>query len=518
MYFRKIHILLWIFSSLLFDASSMFAQTWSRRFSDDLVETPVECKNIDKVGSDFVCMFNERQPYYVNDTMYGYWNLGMMKIDDQGELVFRRYYGDSSQWLGLGRPGATFADSNGNLWAPGSYHNLVDSIDVLIGGIYKFSSEGDLLITKYFGDSIHNQGLFTIRPTYDGNLIVHGSAMMDNSYPKNWTMKLDTLLNKIWSSYFASGLRNKETRFVLESDDSTQFLVGGYEDSQVNESVPRVWRISQDGTYLSTRNYHIGVHDGNAIERLISDGEGNYFWCGSVVTDYTGNVMSGKHLIVKLNNNLDTLWTRIIGPDYNMPLFETKNIIHTADGNFLCVGFSDLYQEFGSIDQGFIMKFSPDGDIIWQRHYEATTFGWNEFYDAVQADDGGYVVAGQTYSFVPTDDRYYEQDAWVVKTDEFGCIVPGCQVSILEEEEVADFSIYPNPSHDVLNIYLQTINPSFQGEILISDLSGRIISKHPTYGTNLTLSLDVSNFAKGMYLVQFQSNNSAIKTQRFVVE
>jgi Secretion system C-terminal sorting domain len=519
MYFRKIHIIVFIGLSLLLSANSVFAQTWSKRFSDDMSGTPVSCRSIDRTNQGFALILNEQMPFTENDTTYSYWNLGMYKIDDFGELIFRKYYGDSTQTTLLAASNITITDDSEDIWIAGTYINRLDGISSYLGHLLKLNSNGDILLSKTYGDSVHNQGFNSVRFSFDNNLIVQGIAANHPTYPDNWTLKLDTLGSVLWSTFYGVGSRNREGSSLVLSADSGQIVIGGYEDVVSNEPAPRLWLLDSSGVFVESRNYELGAFNHSGAEGLVADAFGNYYWCGSVVLEHSpSNHDLGKHVIVKLNTDLDTLWVKQIGPDYLMYQFETHTIIPSSDGNFLCVGGTGRYQEFNSFSQGFVFKFSPNGDIIWQRYFEATALGWNIFHDLTQLTDGSIILAGHTLSYDADDVRYLEQDAWVVKTDEFGCIVPGCQVSILEEEEVADFSIYPNPARDVFNIYIQAIDPSFQGEIIISDVSGRTISKHPTYGTNLTLSLDISGFAAGMYLVQFQAKGSVIKTERFVVE
>jgi len=69
----------------------------------------------------------------------------------------------------------------------------------------------------------------------------------------------------------------------------------------------------------------------------------------------------------------------------------------------------------------------------------------------------------------------------------------------------ADFSLFPNPSSGIITIH--TAVP-FSGDVLISDISGCPIVNHPqieigSYG----LTIDLSKFESGMYIVHFLSKN-----------
>ncbi|GAB4207439.1 MAG: hypothetical protein Fur0023_18260 [Bacteroidia bacterium] len=70
--------------------------------------------------------------------------------------------------------------------------------------------------------------------------------------------------------------------------------------------------------------------------------------------------------------------------------------------------------------------------------------------------------------------------------------------------------IFPNPATDVLNISTYEKNYS----VKIYDISGRLMHYHNnTDETSFTL--DISNYQKGMYLIQIEKNNKIINHQKF---
>lgn len=76
-----------------------------------------------------------------------------------------------------------------------------------------------------------------------------------------------------------------------------------------------------------------------------------------------------------------------------------------------------------------------------------------------------------------------------------------------------DWIIYPNPAHNNLNITIKTLIGT--GKIIVTDLLGKVISNQSlSIGTN---SIDVSKFAKGLYLVNVITNDNK-KTERVIIE
>ncbi len=75
------------------------------------------------------------------------------------------------------------------------------------------------------------------------------------------------------------------------------------------------------------------------------------------------------------------------------------------------------------------------------------------------------------------------------------------------------FTIYPNPAHSTINIKLNTLVG--EGTIVVTDLYGKQIKQQAlSLGTN---TIDVSGFAKGMYLVSVITEQGK-QTQKVIVE
>lgn len=73
--------------------------------------------------------------------------------------------------------------------------------------------------------------------------------------------------------------------------------------------------------------------------------------------------------------------------------------------------------------------------------------------------------------------------------------------------------IYPNPAHNVVNLNIKAL--SGVGSIVVTDLFGKQIKQQPLSISNNTI--DVSNFARGMYLVSIITEQGK-QTQKLIVE
>jgi hypothetical protein len=59
---------------------------------------------------------------------------------------------------------------------------------------------------------------------------------------------------------------------------------------------------------------------------------------------------------------------------------------------------------------------------------------------------------------------------------------------------------------------------SLKGELVLSDISGKVVMRTPTIGGDINLGIDVSKFESGMYLLQFISEDAVLKTERVMIK
>lgn len=103
-----------------------------------------------------------------------------------------------------------------------------------------------------------------------------------------------------------------------------------------------------------------------------------------------------------------SMWSQTYGgTEYDM----AYSLVSTFDGGYTIAGAT---QSFGAGDDDFwLVKTGAFGNIKWNKTYGGT--GADAAYSLVAASDGGYAMAGDTYSFGAGN-----VDFWLVKTDANG--------------------------------------------------------------------------------------------------
>ncbi len=90
-----------------------------------------------------------------------------------------------------------------------------------------------------------------------------------------------------------------------------------------------------------------------------------------------------------------------------------KSVIQLLDSSYVIVGYTNSIG-FGGYDI-FLVKADKYGDLIWQKTIGGTD--WDFANSLQQTSDGGFIIAGSTYSY-----GYGNADGYVVKTDANGNI------------------------------------------------------------------------------------------------
>lgn len=134
-----------------------------------------------------------------------------------------------------------------------------------------------------------------------------------------------------------------------------------------------------------------------------------------------------------------------------------------------------------------------------------------------------YDVAGLaniTGANTSSADYYYYYFDWEVEAEAIECISDRTEVVVsigtvgIEEGELTEVQVYPNPANSFITI---NVPSTVEGtvDLTLMDVAGNmVVSKQLAAGVT---SLDVSQFASGVYMLQLNSNNG-IFNRRLIVE
>ncbi|MBX2926586.1 MAG: T9SS type A sorting domain-containing protein [Saprospiraceae bacterium] len=412
----------------------------------------------------------------------------------------------------------------------------LDSISKAI--LIRYDSDGDTLFTRFFSNLFPPPNdfiwprAFVVRPDGGYLFACEIQALPNGGYQDIdiWIVKTDSLGEVTWQRRL--GNNRWERPYSLLVDQEGNIIVGGSKRNtnlttsnytfqnyiiKLNPAGNTLWE------YLSPAS--LGLRYGAADMVLLSDGS-------LVVASGVGyeqqrtsfNDVYFDKYIFKLNNLHEIEWELTFKETALTGTAFLTNIIAVSDGSgFVAAGTHS--QNFPAQNafslRGWIGKVSPDGDSLWTRQYVGIDQLNNRqaIYDLKETSDGGFILCGESRNPSPAPGEIVQQ-AWLLKLDQYGCLVPGCHITTSTEESEPErlrLALYPNPAAEYLNFYLRA--PAGVGSEVsfrIFDAGGRLLREFPHASPDATYVIEVWDWPAGMYVLQCVSGGRVLAAEKFI--
>jgi hypothetical protein len=410
-------------------------------------------------------------------------NMYVMRLDQYGDTLWSKHYGDSLHELYSGSKNSISLIGNGFL-VVGS---VSDTSGYTNSILLKFNHDGDTVFTRRYDYS--EWDIFRASHTIDDNqILMVGSTRSGSSYDL-LLVKVDSLGSEIWQQQYGT-TTGWESGYSVDHD-GTNILVGGGKRNS-SGGAGEIYMVKTDLQGNQEWEETFGQTDEAFGSVQICD-DGNYLAVGSSIPDTSNNRHS---LLAKITPNKVKLWEKVF------PISGGKedvfgDAVTLTNGDVVATG-QTWNDEVPDYYVGFIIRTNSEGEMIWKRDFQGRNKHTYVF-DMEQTLDGGFVVAG----YVSPDD-IYTQDGWVIKLDSMGCEMDSCWytgVDVVNEGE-NKLNIFPNPARDMLTVL--NLN---QQEIAVYNLTGK---------REAVLAIDnqinVSYLPNGIYFLQVGE-----ETRKFVI-
>jgi hypothetical protein len=272
--------------------------------------------------------------------------------------------------------------------------------------VVKLGSAGNVLWTKTIGGSKYEVANSIIQSS-DGGYVVAGwtSSFVAGYYYDIYVVKLDSAGNVLWTKTIG-GSYNDWANSIIQSSDGGYVVVGSTSSFGAGIGDIYVVKLDSAGNVLWTKT--IGGSSDDFASSIIQSSDGGY-----VVAGETYSFGAGWDIyVVKLDSAGNVLWTKTIGGSYND---WANSIIQSSDGGYVVAGETE---SFGAgVTDIYVVKLDSAGNVLWTKTIGGSS---DDFASSIiQSSDGGYVVAGATLSFVAG----YYYDIYVVKLDSAGNVL-----------------------------------------------------------------------------------------------
>jgi len=252
--------------------------------------------------------------------------------------------------------------------------------------IYKLNSSGNKVWFKHYGGS-NSDASYSIQQTSDGGYVVAGETLSYTYGDSDFAIyKLDSNGNKVWFKHYG-GASTDIGQSIQQTSDGGYVVAGQTLSYTYGQNDSAIYKLDSGGNKVWFKHYGgTGTDKGFSIQQT-SDG-------GYVVAGFTESYSYGgsDFAIYKLNSSGNKIWFKHYGGSSD----DTgRSIQQTSDGGYVVAGFAESYS-YGGNDFA-IYKLNSNGNKVWFKHYGGSS---NDFGLSIQqTSDGGYVVAGYTYSY-----------------------------------------------------------------------------------------------------------------------
>jgi hypothetical protein len=251
---------------------------------------------------------------------------------------------------------------------------------------------------------IHNKDWgHSVQRTDDGGYVIAGVSWRLGGWLGNaYLVKTDAGGSELWSKTFGNGDVSMGNS-VKQTRDLGFIIAGNTWSSDGRQSDVYLVKTDIDGNRIWSRTYGgKGREEGSSVCQT-TDG-------GFIVAGRTNSFGKGEDdvYLIKTDENGNENWSRAYGGSKRD---KGSSVSQTADGGYIVAGRTDSFGE--GEDDVYLIKTNADGVMVWSGTFGGK--GRDQGNSVCLTDDGGYLVAGTTWS----DSGKYS-DVYLVKTDNNG--------------------------------------------------------------------------------------------------
>jgi hypothetical protein len=287
----------------------------------------------------------------------------------------------------------------------------------------------DTIWTSTYGGIANDIG-YSICACVTGGYLLAGYTSSTGSGPQSaYCVRINENGDTLWTRAYG-GSSWDGAHFVHATAD-TCFLVAGYTESFGSGGKDMyLLKLNQLGDTIWTRTYGAGLQD--CAYAICNALDGGYIVVG--YKNGPSGWTKGDLWILKINENGDTLWTRMYGgtgEDYGISMHPT------LDGNYIISGINS-HQSAGGKDV-WLLKVNTNGDTVWTKTYGGTLEDVG--YGVNTTADSGYIITG----YINGTGQWTAGDLWLIRTDSNGDSIWSMMCGSAGEDY--GFDVYETPDH-----------------------------------------------------------------------
>ena len=298
------------------------------------------------------------------------------------------------------------------------------------------------------------------------------------------------------------------------------------------------WQQSYGGTGLDYGDFVRPTSDGGyIISGMTSSNDGDVVgWHPG----YSGGSPQADAWVVKIDDSGNLRWQKTLGGS-------SEDMAHcvqqTSDGNYVVAGYT--YSTDGDVtgshggNEYWVVKLDANGNVEWQKTLGGTGLDLGGYVQ--QTNDGGYIVAGGSYSWDgDVTGNHGNNDYWIVKLEGNGTIPCACcdtsHVTVYDTITtyitVADtlvipittgvasmpsntLKVYPNPAYNHIVIDNGNYIVMSSYSVKITNILGQVVFTQTI--NQQQFNIDISAWSAGNYTLSVLDLQQNVKVSKMIV-
>lgn len=268
--------------------------------------------------------------------------------------------------------------------------------------LVKTDSDGNESWKKAFGGN-RDEYAYSGQQTSDGGYILAGyTTTYDVGFFDMFLVKTDSSGNQIWQKSFG-GKYWEVANYGQQTSDGGYILVGKTETYGAGDL--DFYLVKTDASGNKTWQKTFGGADEDIADSGQQTSDGGYILAGHT---YSYGAGYKDIFLVKTDTSGNKTWEKVFGGSKSEIAHAVKQ---TSDGGYILAGETYSYGAGGK--DMILIKTDSSGNKIWQKTFGGS--GSDIAHSVQQTSDGGYILAGETYSYGAGS-----LDMYLVKVDSSG--------------------------------------------------------------------------------------------------
>lgn len=303
-------------------------------------------------------------------SLFGPGTHAIMKTDKNGNILWSKRYKASDSDSEICR--IVLETSDGGFILGGNAYSDIGYEDE--AAVIKTDRYGNVMWSYRYGDG-GDDGLISLCETNDGGFLLIGYV---NSSPgaisQEFVSKIDGNGYQIWTRFCGLPQDMLQFRSVIKSRDGGYLITGRVLHNQAPFGPTNVsaylLKLDSTGNFLWHHAYGtFSPNESAEAHGVVESSDGNLFLAGSISNLNLINSFSDDVFIVKTDSAGNQIWGKAYGGDEDDKGY---SIHQTTDSAYIVTGYT---LSFGPTIDALILKIDNNGDTLWTRIFPGNNIG-----------------------------------------------------------------------------------------------------------------------------------------------